>query len=205
MDRSLVMILIIFITSCSGISVPTQPRIGAVSPSPYPAIQSPTLPFSPTGPATPINTQLANNTEIPTLLPVELLTPTLGQIPGIQINLSACNTSLDLIHGMGEVTNAYPLVKNVSSTDLNSVCATLSANDEERMHPDKTSCVDLLPAGFQITMKLTVDTGFQVDTFIQVAITTQEKVTASIIAPSCLAIGFPGWVPANIGVIEPIQ
>jgi hypothetical protein len=204
MDRSLVMTLIIFPASCSGINVPTQPRIGAVSPPQYPSIQSPTLSFALTALSTPTNTQLAINTEISTLLPAESLTSSLGQIPNIQSCISVCNTSLDLIHGMGEITNVYPFVKNISPTDLYSVCATLSANVEERLHPDKTFCVNLLPTGFQITMKLTVDTGFQEEIFIQVAITSQEKVTAMIIAPSCLGIGLPGWVPANIGVIERI-
>ena len=59
---------------------------------------------------------------------------------------------------MGEVTNAYITIQNIGNADLTNLCATLSALDEGRVHPDKTKCVSILPAGYQVSEKLTVDT-----------------------------------------------
>ena len=106
---------------------------------------------------------------------------------------------------MGEVTNAYPVVRNYSGNNLTNVCATLTASDEARIHPDKTICVDVLPPGYQATLKLTVDTGAGIDTSILVVVSTIEGSTATASRPSCLDIGLPGWLPDKVGVIEPIQ
>ena len=105
---------------------------------------------------------------------------------------------------MGEVTNAYPVIRNLTGNSLTNVCATLSATDEARVHPDKTACVAALPAGYQITLKLTVDTGVGQDTAIQVGVNTSEGLSATASSSSCRDIGLPGWVPDNVGVIEPI-
>jgi len=105
---------------------------------------------------------------------------------------------------MGEVTNAYPIIRNSTGSDLTNVCATLTASDEARLHPDKTSCIASLPNGFQVTLKLTVDTGFKQDTSIHVDVTSNEGVTASLTRSSCRDIGLPGWVPDKTGVVEPI-
>jgi hypothetical protein len=105
---------------------------------------------------------------------------------------------------MGEVTNAYPVVRNYTSNSLTNVCATLSASDEERVHPDKIACVAVLPAGFQVILKLTVDTDTEKDTSIQVIVRSSEGNTASIEQSGCLAVGVPGWVTDKVGVFEPI-
>jgi len=106
---------------------------------------------------------------------------------------------------MGEVTNTFPIVENSSGSLLTNVCATLSASDEARLHPDKTTCVAELPTGYKVTLKLTVDTGFEQDTYIQVDVKTAEGLNASTSRPSCADIGLPGWLPDKVGVIEPIQ
>ncbi len=105
---------------------------------------------------------------------------------------------------MGEVTNAYPLIRNVSGNNLTNVCAILSSTDEARLHPDKTACVAELPAGYQVTLKLTVDTGLGLDTAIKVVLNTNEGPGAETSRSSCRDIGLPGWVPDKVGVIEPI-
>ena len=105
---------------------------------------------------------------------------------------------------MGEVTNVYPIIRNSTGTELTNVCAALTASDEARLHPDKTSCVASLSNGYQITLKLTVDTGFKQDTSIQVDVTSNEGFTTSLTRSSCRDIGLPGWVPDKIGVVEPI-
>ena len=105
---------------------------------------------------------------------------------------------------MGEVTNAYPVLLNTTGSNLTNVCATLSASDEARVHPDKTACVGLLPTGDQVVLKLTVDTGFEQDTSIRVVATSNEGFSATSNRPSCKDIGFPGWLPDKTNVIEPI-
>ena len=57
----------------------------------------------------------------------------------------------------------------------------------------------------KVTLKLTVDTGFEQDTSIQVGVKTAEGLNASASRPSCADIGLPGWLPDKVGVIEPIQ
>jgi hypothetical protein len=121
------------------------------------------------------------------------------------LDILGCDTSIDLVHQMGEVTNAYPVIRNSTGKNLTNVCATLSASDEARVHPDKTACVAALPGGYQVTLKLTVDTGAGQDTTIQVVVTTNEGVNASASLSSCRDIGLPGWLPDRVGVIEPIQ
>jgi hypothetical protein len=124
--------------------------------------------------------------------------------PDISLEISGCSTSLDLTHGMGEVTNAYILVKNHSLTDRSNVCATLSASDESRHHPDKTVCLELLPSLHQVALKLTVDTEFDQDTSIQVVVMSGEESLADSTTPSCQAITVPGWKPSDNGKVIPI-
>ncbi len=194
--------LLALLTACGDIVLPTQTANTRI-PSPPPAIFSPTSPFVPTSTFTPTG-GLPTETELPTttftISPTETPTVTLSLL----LEISGCNTSLDITHGMGEVTNAYPLLKNYTLTDLTNVCATLTASDEGQAHPDKTACIPLLPAGNQTLLKLTVDTGFQVDTSVQIEVISQEGQNAGAAAPSCTALGFPGWIPDKIGVIEPI-
>jgi hypothetical protein len=106
---------------------------------------------------------------------------------------------------MGEVTNAYPVIRNTTGKNLTNVCATLSASDEERVHPDKTACVPALPAGYQVILKLTVDTTTGEDSSIQVVVITIEGIGAVAPYSSCRDIGLPDWLTVNIGIIEPIQ
>jgi hypothetical protein len=119
------------------------------------------------------------------------------------LEMVGCNTSLDLRHQMGEVTNAFARLQNPGDADLSGVCATLSASDEARQHPDKAACIPSLPAGHQVILKLTVDTGFNQDTSILVEVTADQG-SASLSRPSCTAIGLPGWVPDQVGVLQPI-
>ena len=59
----------------------------------------------------------------------------------VAVDILGCNTSIDITHGMGEVTNAYVTVKNTGMVDLPNTCALLRAIDEDREHPDKKVCV----------------------------------------------------------------
>ena len=226
--------LLLWLGACTGGNIPVLITTPIVSPSPLPAILSPTPPFIPSSTSTPLiyspsptlgqtpsitSTETVTSTFTPaststftpksTFTPPSTListsTPTATLLSGLFVEIPGCNTSLDILHQMGEVTNAFPIIENSSRSLLTNVCATLSASDEARLHPDKTACVAELPTGFQVTLKLTVDTGFEQDTSIQVGVKTAEGLNASASRPSCADIGLPGWLPDKVGVIEPIQ
>jgi hypothetical protein len=155
--------------------------------------------FHPTD--TPIRTPTPTSTS--TATETATRTPTLTPIL-LELDLLGCNTSVDITHGLGEVTNAYPVIRNRTGQDLTDVCATLSASDEAEQHPDKTACASALPVGYQVTLKVTVDTGFKQDTSVQVDVTTQQGLSTSTMRPSCRDLGFPGWLPGKVGLVEPI-
>lgn len=168
-------------------------------PSPTPVILSPTPLFLPSSTYTPEISPTGTATEIP-----PTPTPTSTRAPAIALEIVGCNTSLDVSHGMGEVTNAHALLRNTGGLDLTNVCATLSASDEDREHPDKQVCIASLPAGFQVIVKLTVDTGYRQDTSIRVDAISNEGISALIEHLSCQQIGLFTSLPAAVGVVVPI-
>jgi hypothetical protein len=141
-----------------------------------------------------------------TIAASQTLTPsaTSTNLAALTLDIVGCNTSLDISHQMGEVTNAYALIRNVSPMDFTNVCATLTASDEARQHPDKTRCVASLPSRHQVTLKLTVDTGFRQDTAIQVEIISNDGISAIALKPSCREVGLPDWVLQASGEPGPI-
>lgn len=223
--KRLIFACVLFVWVLSGCSgLPVQP-LPYFSPSPFPSstpvILSPTpiiLPppitaTAPTGAPTTATqtstTPTASLTSTPsptgtmtsiltsTPLPVSL-TPTLTATPFTAVNtiILSCNTSLDISHGMGEVTNAYVTIQNTGNTELIDVCATLNAPDEGRAHPDKTKCVASLPTGYQVTEKLTVDSTFGKSTPIQVDILSADHLLQRAAQNACTSFDF---LPPNIG------
>jgi hypothetical protein len=132
-------------------------------------------------------------------------TPNATPIPTIQVVILGCNTSFDITHAMGEVTNAYITIQNTGSVDLPDTCALLRAIDEDREHPDKIRCVDNLPARYQVTQKLTVDTAFKQDTVIQVDVSSNDELLLRLDKQSCKDISLFGGEPEDTGVIKPIE
>jgi hypothetical protein len=106
---------------------------------------------------------------------------------------------------MGEVTNAYVLLSNTGGSDANYVCATLSASDEGRQHPDKSRCVQSLPVGYQVTFKLTVDSKFRAGTSIRVDVTQENGVPTLVENQSCQAIGLLKPGRGELDIVTPIQ
>jgi hypothetical protein len=106
---------------------------------------------------------------------------------------------------MGEVTNTFVTIRNRGNGQLDNVCATLSASDEGRPHPDKTACLPTLPAGYQVSFKLTVDTTFKQDTLIKVDVIAQEGAIASQQTSACRELTIPGDIPSLLGSPEPIH
>jgi hypothetical protein len=106
---------------------------------------------------------------------------------------------------MGEVTNSYVTVKNSGTVDLPNTCALLRAIDEDREHPDKQVCINNLPAQYQVTLKLTVDSTFKLNTAIQVDTTSNDVILLRVDKPSCTDIGLFGGTPSDLGVVKPIE
>jgi len=56
-----------------------------------------------------------------------------------------------------------------------------------------------------VTLKLTIDTTFQVDTIVEVGVLSNEGTMASAGGLACRDIGAFVPAPEKIGVLEPIQ
>ncbi len=142
----------------------------------------------------------------PTETPADsTLTPTAPVLTNaIKVNILGCDTSFDVLHGMGEVTNAYVTLQNVGTSDVVIVCATLNGLDEGRPHPDKTKCVPSIPTGYQVTLKLTVDTTYKEDSPIQVDVTSAGALLVRAGEPACTAIGLLLPSVVTLGVLTPV-
>lgn len=160
--------------------------------------------FSPTDTALPTPTHTAPAlTEAPTAAATFASPPPASPLPGsIGVEVLGCNTSIDITHGMGEVTNGFVTLKNASGSDFTDLCATLFALDEGRIHPDKTVCLPTLGNGLQATLKLTVDSTYKQDTPIQVEVKSGEALLARIGQASCKDIGL--FAPAPASLLTPV-
>jgi hypothetical protein len=87
------------------------------------------------------------------------------------------------------VTNAFVVLRNTGGIDLRNLQATLNALDEGREHPDKTVEVTLLPVGYRVILKLTVDSTYQEETPIQVEVTADGGLFQRVGSASCKDIG----------------
>ena len=213
----LALFLLISVTACDGwvYQVPTFP---APPPSITPSIHTPTPVFatatntpefataSPTETVVEVFTETSTQTETATAFteaPTETGTATLPPVsPNIIVEVLGCNTSIDISHGMGEVTNAYVTLKNNTGNTLNDVCTTLYALDEGRIHPDKTVCVPALMHSQQVTLKLTVDSTYKQDTPIQIEVKSGEILLSRIGQASCTDIGL--FAPSPDSLFTPV-
>ncbi len=128
-----------------------------------------------------------SRTPTQTLTPTPSPSPTPTPAPAFNVFIQTCDTGIDVFNGMGEVTNAYVTVQNVGNREATGVAITLQANDEERVHPDKSYQVDHLPAGYEISVKLTVDTKNATDTIITANASSPQGITATASKTSCKA------------------
>lgn len=205
-----------FPTTTPNIILPTPATLAPPStvtfpPTPFTMTSTitPTLP-GPTSTFTPfLEPTLTEIPITPSLTAMATDTATaIGTVPtplvSITVTILGCNTSIDITHGMGEVTNAYITVSNIGTTELNNVCATLNALDEGRPHPDKTKCVPTLPISYQVTQKLTVDTTFHQVTPIQIEVNDNHGLLQRVAQDACTNIGI--FVPdgSDLGVVKPI-
>ncbi len=143
--------------------------IGVTPASATPIIATSTI--TPTFLPTSTNMPQATATEIP----INTFTPTSSvSMPALQITILGCNTSIDITHGMGEVTNAFVTLKNTGNVELTHLVTTLYALDEGREHPDKVQEVDSIPVGFEVELKLTVDSTYKQESPIQVEVNSDQ-------------------------------
>ena len=207
--------LIFLLSSCDGWSY-TVPTFPAPPPTITPSIFTPTpvivtatnttIPAAPSDsptatPVIPTETATTVTETIPPPIPTETSEPISSVIT---VEVLGCNTSIDISHGMGEVTNAYVVLKNMTGTDLTDLCTTLYALDEGRIHPDKTVCVPLLKYTQQVAVKLTVDSTYRQNTPIQVDVKSGDTLLARIGQESCTDIGLFAPKPGSLLTPVPI-
>ena len=213
----LTLFLILSLTACDGWSY-TVPTFPAPPPTITPSIFTLTpiivtitstttlsvvtdIPTETATPVTPTESATAF-TEAPTHTATATLPPV---SPNIIVDVLGCNTSIDITHGMGEVTNAFVTLKNNTGVILTDLCTTLNARDEGRVHPDKTICVPLLEHGSQLTLKLTADSTYRVETPIQIEVKSGENLLSRVGQESCTDIGLFAPSPGSLLTPVPIQ
>ncbi len=213
-----VLLIALLLASCNGWII--QPLPGN-PPTPFlPFTQTPSV-FSPTPviigvtsvSATPIIATLTpSTTPFPTFTgspaPVTItLSSTLTPPPpviGISIKVLGCDTSFDAVHGMGEVTNAFVMLRNIGGVQLTNLRTTLNVLDPgQQTHPDQTIATAILPIGYQVTIKLTADTTYKAETPIQVkAVSDQGEFPIEGLG-SCTKIGLLAPNPAGLNTPIP--
>ena len=123
------------------------------------------------------------------------------QVPKINVQILGCDTGFDIMNQMGEVTNAYVTISNVGKIEIQNLCATLNALDEDRIHKDKRRCVDYLPPDHEVTLKLTVDTRFEINTALEMLITSRQDTLKIVNTSQCNTID-PNTLKNAIKVLE---
>jgi len=153
----------------------------------------------------PSNTPFAPITDTPPGQVAETPSPTqtiFAPNLSISVVVLGCNTSIDVTHSMGEVTNAYVTLKNTGNLELTNIQATLRARDEGRVHPDKTIELTSLPVNYEVTIKLTVDSTYRQETPIQIEVTTDGGLFQRVGSDSCRDIGL--FAPRPDALMTPV-
>lgn len=223
MKRTLFAILAtVLLTSCSGWVIqpgPFNPPTPFLPPTSTPSVFTATpivIAPSPTATTQIVQVPTATGpvfitaTSAPTLIPSD--TPVTPQVtdtapvpagPAFAVEVLGCDTSIDVTHGMGEVTNAYVVLRNTGGVELTGLQVTLNALDEGREHPDKTVEMPSLPVGYRVTLKLTVDSTYRAETPIQVEVTADSGLFQRLGADSCRDIGVLAPDPDDLGTPVP--
>ncbi len=183
-------------TSTPSIFTATPVVIGVASATPTPQIATATSFSFPT--ATPTLTP-SDSDDTPSVTPTSSPSG-----PVLSVEILGCNTSIDVTHGMGEVTNAFVVLKNIGGVELTNLKATLNALDEGRVHPDKTAEVPSLAIGYQVTLKLTVDSTYKEATPIQIEVSGDPSLFTRVGATSCKDIGLFAPKPEALQTPVPI-
>ena len=207
----LAIVVALLLSSCSGWII--QPLPGPtpfLPPTSTPSIYTPTPVIISVNTSTPsviILTATPTNNNSPqatdTATTATLTASPAG--PSISIKVLGCNTSIDVTHGMGEVTNAFVTLKNTGGTELTNINVTLYALDEGREHPDKTVELTSLLVGYQVTIKLTVDSTYKKESPIQVEVNSDQGLFPREGSASCTDIGIFAPDPDSLKTPVPSQ
>lgn len=208
-------LIMLFITACSGWVIqsgnpptpflpPTNtPSIVTATPVVIVASLTPTVPI-PTSTSIQFITATSLPTLVPSNTPMTLDTPTIPPSgPAISVEILGCNTSIDVTHSMGEVTNAFVVVRNTGNVELTNLNTTLLALDEGREHPDKTVETPSLLPNYKVFLKLTVDSTYQENTPIQVEVRADGGLFQRLGAESCRDIGLFAPNPTDLSTPVP--
>lgn len=184
-------------TRTPSIYSPTPVVIGVASSTPVVVPPTVTPTFLPTS---------VNQTPLPpTDVPVNDFTPTpFTNAPALRIVILGCNTSIDITHGMGEVTNAYVTLKNIGNVPLTNLTAVLYALDEGREHPDKIQEITNIPVGYEITLKMTVDSTYKEESPIQVEVNSDQGLFPREGVASCRDLGLLAPQPGGLNTPVPL-
>lgn len=184
-------------TNTPSIHSPTPVIIGVNSATPIIATTTPMPSNTPFAAVTNTPLVVASDTPIPSATETTPL-PTLS----VGVELLGCSTSIDVTHGMGEVTDAYVTLKNTGNVELTNLRATLFALDEGREHPDKTVELTSLPVNNQVTIKLTTDSTYREETPIQIEVAADGGLFHRLGSASCRDIGL--FAPQPDGLMTPV-
>jgi hypothetical protein len=207
-------ILMPFVASCNGWVIqpgPYNPPTPFLPPTQTPSIftATPVVIAASATQMPPIATSTAIPFITPTLVPTLIPSDTPASVPtimpngpSISVEVLGCNTSIDVTHGMGEVTNAFVVVRNTGGVDLTNLKVTLNALDEGREHPDKTVEVTSLLLGYKVGLKLTVDSTYQAETPIQIEVSGDTGLFQRVGADSCKDIGV--FAPNPVSLNTPV-
>lgn len=213
------MMAVVLLASCNGWPFqpsPYNPPTPFLPPTNTPSVLSPTPVIIGVNSATPMiatTTPIPSNTPFPAVTNTPLVVATNTPIPSatentplptlsVGVELLGCSTSIDVTHGMGEVTDAYVTLKNTGNIDLTNLRATLFALDEGREHPDKTVELTSLPVNTQVTIKLTSDSTYREETPIQIEVVADGGLFHRIGSDSCRDIGL--FAPQPDGLMTPV-
>ena len=201
----------ILLTSCNGWVIqpfPGNPPTPFLPLTPTPSIFTATpvvigVTSASATPNIPTATMIPTNTLLPASTNTSTITLTnLPAGPAILVDVLGCNTSIDITHGMGEVTNAFVTMTNSGGVALTNMRVTLFALDEGREHPDKTIEITSLLVGYEVTLKLTVDSTYQQETPVQIEVTGDNGLFERVGSASCRDIGV--LAPNPNGLYTPI-
>ena len=209
MKKTLFPILLMLLTaSCNGWVIqpgPFTPPPPFLPPTNTPSVMTATpvvIAASPTATNIVFITATTPPTPLPSDTPVSVQT-ILPSGPSVSVEILGCNTSIDVTHGMGEVTNAFAILRNTGGTELTNVTVTLHALDEGREHPDKTVEVTFLLIGYKVNLKMTVDSTYQEDTPIQIEVSADSGLFQRVGVESCKDIGLFAPNPSDLNTPMP--
>lgn len=214
---TLLILSAVILASCNGWGVNPVPQpTPFLPPTRTPSIYSPTpvvigvasstpVVVPPTVTPTFLPTSVNQTPPTPTDVPVNDSTPTpFTNAPALRIVILGCNTSIDITHGMGEVTNAYVTLKNIGNVPLTNLTATLYALDEGREHPDKIQEIASIPVGYEITLKMTVDSTYKAESPIQVEVNSDQGLFPREGVASCRDLGLLAPQPGGPNTPVPL-